>query len=218
MAIGAFPPVEEADEDGVLCVGGDLEVESLVLAYSQGIFPWPISQRFPLVWFAPPRRALLFLDELRVSRSLRRAQKDSPFQFSLDERFDDVITECAQSKNRKQSGATWITPDMVRAYRSLHRAGYCHSVEAIHDGLLVGGLYGVSLGGMFAGESMFYREPNASKLALLFLLEHLRARGAKWIDCQQLTPLFGSLGAREVPREEFRELLATALRGGPLFG
>lgn len=213
MAILEFPPVDRADEHGLLAVGGDLEPESLLLAYRSGIFPWPVEGYGPITWFAPPRRALLFLDELHTPRSLAKARRKASFTYDLDRNFGEVIRGCSEA--RKIS--TWIRPDMARAYQALFDRGYAHSVEAHVEGTVVGGLYGVSIGAMFAGESMFYRKPNASKLALLHLVELLRTRGAEWIDCQMLTPTLEQFGAREVSREEFMELLADAVNRPPIF-
>lgn len=210
MAISNFPPVEYADEYGLLAVGGDLEVESLLCAYRSGVFPWPLLGGEDIPWFAPPKRALLFIDEYRVPRSLRKIIDQQIFDVVVDRDTPAVIRECAVSTKRKDSGATWITTEMIEAYTALYRAGYCHSVESYIGERLVGGLYGVSIGGMFAGESMFYLEPNASKVAFHHLVELLKAEGAKWIDCQQLTPLLKSFGAREVPRSEFMRLLEPA--------
>ncbi len=212
-----FPPVDQADEDGILCVGGDLEVDSLLLAYRSGIFPWPVSAHYPLVWFAPPRRALLFLNEVHIPKSLRKLRKAN-CTFSVDRSFPEVIRACAAAKNRRLGPGTWITPEMVSGYIELHRRGWCHSFECWIDGALAGGLYGVSIGKMFAGESMFYHTPNASKLALWYLTEWLSERGAEWIDCQQVTPLLKSFGARTVTREHFGKLLGDAVNAEkPLF-
>ena len=217
MTVEAFPPVELADEDGILCIGGDLEVESLLLAYSSGIFPWPISKDTPLVWFSPPKRALLFLDRVKISRSLRRERAKDGYSFKIDSAFEQVMRCCAVSKNRKLGHSTWITAEMRKGYIALHRAGWCHSVECFYEGELAGGLYGVSIGGMFAGESMFYLKPNASKLALWHLIEYLRERNVGWIDCQQLTPLLRGFGAEEVERPEFIALLQTAIQRPRVF-
>ncbi|MFN8391729.1 MAG: leucyl/phenylalanyl-tRNA--protein transferase [Bdellovibrionota bacterium] len=214
MTISAFPPVDDADEDGLLCVGGDLEVDSLLLAYRSGIFPWPVSTDCPLVWFAPPTRAVLFLDQVHISRSLMRARERSGFTFSIDSQCENVIRNCARSKNRGKQRGTWIIPQMIKAYSALHRAGWCHSVECLDGDRLVGGLYGVSIGDMFAGESMFYLEPNASKLALWHLITHLQERNVPWLDCQQLTPLLASFGAVEIPRKQFMGLLGEAVTTG----
>lgn len=206
MVVEAFPPVDAADDNGFLCVGGDLEVPSLLLAYRSGIFPWPISREYPITWFAPKKRAVLFLNDLHLSASLKKEVKRNRFQFRIDSNFRAVIEACAEEREM-----TWITPEMVEAYTAFHHAGYAHSVEGFFQGELVGGLYGVSIQGMYAGESMFHRVSNVSKLALVFLIEYLQERGVEWIDCQQLTPLFKSLGAVEVWREEFLVMLREAL-------
>lgn len=212
MVIERFPPVERADEYGLLAAGGDLEVESLLLAYRSGIFPWPIYED-TLTWFAPPRRAVLKLSEFHISKSLAKARKITPLSFTIDRKFSEVITGCREASNRHASAGTWISDEIVAGYSELHRAGYCHSIEANHGDNLVGGLYGVSLGKMFCGESMFYREPNASKLALCFLVDHLRSQGVTWIDCQVMTPLFKTFGAREITRNAFMKLLQESLSG-----
>lgn len=204
-----FPPVEAADEDGFLCWGGFLSPLTLRLAYCNGIFPWP-HRGAPLLWFAPPRRALLFCDELHLGSRLRRALRANPFEIRVDTVFGEVMRGCAQPRNG-ESG-TWINAEMLRAYGQLHEMGHAHSVEAWRDGQLVGGLYGVSFGAYFCGESMFFRESNASKAALIWLVEHLKARGASWLDCQMMTPHFAEFGAREVERSEFMRLLKVELR------
>jgi leucyl/phenylalanyl-tRNA--protein transferase len=192
-----------------------LEVQSLLLAYRSGIFPWPISEEFPLTWFSPPERALLFLSEYRPSKSFQKFLKKTPFTVRIDTCFSEVIRRC--SEERRKHRGTWITEAMIEAYGALHRAGAAHSFECFHGERLVGGLYGVAIGGAFAGESMFHLEANASKLALHSLILTLRERGALWIDCQMLTPLLESVGAREVPRAEYLSLLAEALTRPPLF-
>ncbi len=210
MVVRCFPPLSHADESGLLAIGGDCEVESLLLAYRHGIFPWPFDDRI-LAWFSPPQRAVLFLDDFHVPQSLAKARKNSIWKFTIDRQFEKVIKECSKSKNRKPQRGTWITRTIVDGFIRFHRAGYAHSVECWDDDRLIGGLYGVSIGGMFAGESMFYLETNASKLCLCFLIDYLRERGVEWIDCQQLTPTFASFGAREIPREKFVALLDRAL-------
>jgi len=207
MVIAQFPPLETADEYGLLAIGGDLDVESLLLAYRSGIFPWPVDSR-TLAWFTPPERTLLFLDEFRISRSLEKERRKTTLRFGFDAHFPAVIHACAELKNRKMQSGTWIIPQMIEAYIELWKAGYAHSIEA-HDGdKLVGGLYGVSIGGMFAGESMFYRQPNASKLCMCHLVSYLKEQGVEWIDCQVMTPFLKSLGAREVERRKFIKMLA----------
>ena len=215
-AILEFPPVSRADSSGLLCVGGDVEVESLVLAYRSGIFPWPLDEQ-TLAWFAPPRRCILKFDKFHIARSLQKFRRQTALRCTVNRDFEGVIRACAELKNRGEQDGTWITSWMIDAYIELHRAGHAHSVECYDGTRLVGGVYGVGIGAFFAGESMFYREPNASKLALWYLTEWLREQGAEWIDCQQLTPLLKSFGAREVSRAEFMELLRTAVESPPLF-
>lgn len=210
MAVLEFPPVELADENGFLAIGGDLEVPSLVLAYRSGIFPWPIPGVEEITWFAPPRRAVLFLDKFHVSRSLNKVRSSRKFEVKIDANTPAVIQSCASSEHRLLGNATWITAEMIEGYSQLAVAGYCHSVESYLHQRLVGGLYGVAIGAMFAGESMFYTESEASKIAFLSLVEHLSARGCWWIDCQQLTPMFEQFGAEEISRDDFMELLQEA--------
>lgn len=209
-----FPPVELADEDGLLCVGGNLNSETLYSAYHQGIFPWPFSERAPLVWFAPPRRGVLFLEEAHIPKSVQKMLRNTKYQCRIDTNFDQVIRCCAATR-----GDTWITPAMISAYNQLHAQGIAHSVEAYLDGELAGGLYGVSWGKYFCGESMFHLRSGASKAALVHLLRHLQERGARWLDIQNISPLFELFGAREIPREQFMELLQDAIQApGSLFG
>lgn len=193
-------------------MGEDLRVETLREAYRKGIFPWP-HEGVPLPWFSPRRRAVIFFDELQVGRSLRKASNRSPFTFTIDKAFREVILGCARARRPEQDG-TWIGPHMITAYVRLHEAGDAHSVEAWAGEELAGGLYGVDAGGVFTGESMFHVRPNASKLALLFLIEHLRTRGAEFIDCQVMTPHMEALGAREITRGRFLDMLAHAQASG----
>ena len=209
-----FPPVESADDDGVVAIGGDLHPEMLREAYRNGIFPWPVED-LPLLWFAPPRRALLFLDEFHISRRLARQLRSEPFEIRFDTNFAAVIRACAAA--RVDAEGTWITDDMIEAYIRLHELGEAHSVEAWRDGELAGGLYGVSWRGYFAGESMFHHATGASKAALVGLVERLRERDCPWIDVQMMTPIFASFGAREVSRTEFMGLLREALEEKAVF-
>jgi leucyl/phenylalanyl-tRNA--protein transferase len=210
VAIRAFPPLARADSDGLLAIGGDLEPESLLLAYTNGIFPWPFDEDV-LSWFAPPERAVLFFDEFHVPRRTRDFLKKSPFNCRANERFSDVIRACAESPHRKNQVGTWITENIIDAYTELHRRGFCLSFEAYEGDKLVGGLYGVRLGNFFAAESSFYLASGASKAAMCFMVETLRGEGISWVDCQVLTPFSQSFGAREIPRAEFMELLGEAL-------
>jgi leucyl/phenylalanyl-tRNA--protein transferase len=209
MTITAFPPVETADDDGLLAIGGDLEVESLLLAYRSGIFPWPINEGI-LAWFAPPERAVIFLDEFHIPRRLQRELTRTQFSSRIDTNFTEVISRCAEVKNRGEQDSTWITPDIIEAYSELFTLGVAHSFETYHNDVLVGGLYGVRIGRFFAAESSFYRMTNASKVAMITLVEYLKKEGISWFDCQVLTPFSESFGAREIPRSDFMKLLGEA--------
>jgi leucyl/phenylalanyl-tRNA--protein transferase len=216
VPIRAFPDPRSADRDGIVAIGGDLHPESLLLAYRQGIFPWPVAG-LPMLWVCPAERAILEFAALHVPRSLQRAQRQSRLRFTVDVAFSSVIRACARAPRPGQEG-TWITRAIETAYVRLHRLGIAHSVEAWSDGALVGGIYGVDIDGAFAAESMFYLQANASKLALLHLVEHLAARGLDWLDIQVLTPHLARLGARNITRHEFLERLPrTRARGLQLF-
>lgn len=194
-------------------MGEDLRIDTLREAYRKGIFPWP-HDGLPLPWFSPRRRAVIVFDELHVGRSLRKAAKRAPFTFTIDRDFRSVIRACSLAERPDQDG-TWIAPAIITAYTRLHAAGDAHSVEAWdRNGALAGGLYGVDAGGVFTGESMFHTQSDASKLALLFLIDHLRARGATFLDCQVMTPHMEVLGAREISRARFLDLLAEAQAKG----
>lgn len=217
MAIIQFPDPRTASPEGIVAIGGDLHPESVIAAYRQGIFPWPV-EKLPLLWFCPAERGVLEFAALHLPRSLRRARRTVPYTFTIDRDFAGVIRGCAETPRPNQHG-TWITPAVIAAYSRLHGMGVAHSVEAWADGQLVGGAYGVDVDGAFAAESMFYRLPNASKLALLHLVGHLRGRGLEWIDVQTLTPHMARLGAELVPRERFlARLHHTRARGLRLFG
>jgi leucyl/phenylalanyl-tRNA--protein transferase len=210
-----FPPVDLADETGLLDIGHNLETATLLDAYRSGIFPWPV-EGYPLLWFAPPERAVLFFDEFHVSKSLRKQMRTQKYCVRVDSCFDRVIRACAAP--REYECETWILPQMIKAYNRLHRAGWAHSVEVFFDGELVGGLYGMAIGKYFAGESMFHTQSGASKIALVHLVEHLKSRGTTWIDVQMPTPLFESFGARCIPREQFMEMMREAqAQPRPLF-
>ncbi len=182
--------------------GGELSVENLRNAYRQGIFPWHIDG-LPLPWFCPEHRAVLEFSELHIPRTLRKEWQKANFTFTIDKSFRQVIENCAKTTRSGEVG-TWITADFIRSYCKFHEAGDAHSVEVWDSsGNLVGGLYGVDAGGVFCGESMFFLRPNASKLALLFLIEHLKISGATWLDTQVMTPHFKIFGAKEITRAEF---------------
>ena len=192
----------------IVCFGGRLTIENLRNAYRKGIFPWTI-EGLPLPWFCPEKRAILEFSELHVPKSLRRIQKNNPFTFTIDKAFRQVIAMCGKIKRAHEEG-TWITRDFVESYTELHREGEAHSVEVWENEELVGGLYGVDAGGVFVGESMFHLVPNTSKLALLFLIEHLNQRGSTWLDAQVMTPHMKALGAKEIRRAQFLEKLERA--------
>jgi leucyl/phenylalanyl-tRNA--protein transferase len=203
-----FPPVELAD-DGLLAVGGDLRPERLLLAYSQGIFPW-YGKNLPILWHSPDPRIVLYPDELIVNRTLRKQIKRKPFTLKLDTAFGEVLSGCADVPRPGQQG-TWLIPEMITAYTRMHELGFAHSAEAWDGDRLVGGLYGVALGGCFYGESMFAHAPDASKIAFVALIAQLVAWGTTVIDCQVHTEHLERFGAREVPREEFLDKLRDAL-------
>jgi leucyl/phenylalanyl-tRNA--protein transferase len=205
-----FPPVEAADADGLLGVGGQLTVQWLQAAYERGIFPWPIcvGGGHILAWFSPDPRAVLELTRLHVSRRLRRRLRSPVYRVTFDTAFEQVIAACAEP--RSDDDGTWITPGLRRAYVQLHKAGFAHSVEVWRGEQLVGGLYGVALGGAFSAESMFHRETDTSKMALVRLVEHLRERGFVLLDIQQMSPHLAQLGATEIPRRDFLLRLAAA--------
>ena len=206
-----FPPVERAlrEPNGLLAAGADLSPERLVDAYRHGIFPW-FGEDDPLLWWSPDPRMVLFLRDLRVSRSLRRTMKSGQFSVTLDRAFRLVMAGCAEP--RADAAGTWITDEMVDAYGGLADRGIAHSVETWADGRLVGGLYGVAIGRMFYGESMFSRQTDASKVALVALTRQLERWGFEMIDCQMSTGHLASLGAREVPRAEFLERMRKLAR------
>jgi leucyl/phenylalanyl-tRNA--protein transferase len=207
----SFPPVAKAlkTPNGLLCAGGDLSPDRILAAYARGIFPW-YSEGDPILWWSPDPRMVLFPEELKVSRSLRRVVARGIFETRMDSAFPEVIRACASPRGG-QAG-TWIVPEMVAAYIRLHELGFAHSVESWKDGELVGGLYGLGLGPVFFGESMFSREPDASKVALVALVERLREHDCRVIDCQQATAHLASLGAREIPRKTFAQLLEESIQ------
>ncbi len=203
-----FPDPELAHDSGLLAVGGDLSPERLLLAYRLGIFPW-YSEGEPILWHAPPVRCVLDPAQIRLGRSVRKALRRADYQLTLDQAFERVIDACAEIERPDQDG-TWITDEMRDAYIALHERGFAHSVESWRDGELVGGVYGVSLGGAFFGESMFASAPDASKVAFVALCRQLERWGFPLVDCQVETPLLRSFGASLVPRAVFRDLLRYA--------
>jgi|SRR5690606_27953756 len=198
-----FPHPSLADDNGLLAVGGDLHVERLLLAYQHGIFPW-FSEETPILWYAPHERFVLLPQELRIKKSMRQLIRKGVYNITHDTAFAEVIEHCASIKRRDQEG-TWITNDMQEAYVRLHQLGYAHSIETYNDkGILIGGLYGIQIGRIFCGESMFSLAPNASKLALIHLCQHFNL---ELIDCQIHSDHLASLGAKLIPATTYYELL-----------
>lgn len=213
-----FPPLATAlsEPNGLLAVGGDLAPERLLAAYRRGIFPW-YSPGEPILWWSPDPRMVLFPAEFKVSRSLGRTLRRGGYEVRLDMAFAQVIAACAQTPRRGQHG-TWIVPEMQAAYRRLHELGLAHSVETWVDGELVGGLYGIALGRMFYGESMFSWRSDASKIAVAHLARYLERLGFGMVDCQMHTAHLASLGAREIPRDDFIARLDALVAAGPAPG
>ena len=208
-----FPPAEHASREGLLAVGGDLQPGRLLEAYRCGIFPW-YNEGQPILWWSPDPRAVLLPPALKISRSLRRTLRSGKFRVTIDTRFDDVIRACAGPRRGNADGGTWITNAMRDAYIQLHRLGYAHSFESWDDNELVGGLYGVALGGAFFGESMFSRASDASKVALVYSVRQLQRWGYTLIDCQLPSPHLARMGAQPIARKDYLALLRAALNLG----
>ncbi len=199
-----FPPPQLASKEGIIAIGGDLDIDRLLLAYQTGVFPW-YAEGEPIMWWSPDPRLVLFPDEIRISRTLKKVLRKNQFRVTMDTGFERVISECAGTRHDEEG--TWIVDDMIDAYINLHRAGYAHSVEVWQDENLAGGLYGVSLGGTFFGESMFTNISNASSVGLVKLIEYLKSISINLIDCQVKTDHLIRFGAREIPRSRFLKLL-----------
>lgn len=200
-----FPPVDQANRDGILAIGGNLSPERLLLAYKSGIFPW-FEDGEPIMWWSPNPRMVLFLDELIVSKSMRNILNRNSFKVTFNKNFRDVISNCQNIERDGQNG-TWITNEMIEAYCKLHELGIAKSVEVWQDEVLVGGLYGIDLGHIFCGESMFSKVSNASKVAFIALVNQLKVANYKLLDCQVYNPHLESLGCREIDRIDFMEIL-----------
>ncbi|MBV1872287.1 MAG: leucyl/phenylalanyl-tRNA--protein transferase [Gammaproteobacteria bacterium] len=201
-----FPPIDSAmtEPNGLLAAGGDLSAERLIAAYKQGIFPW-YEEDQPILWWCPSPRSVLFPAELKISKSLAKTLRQNRFDVRVDTCFEDVIRHCAAP--REEGGGTWITEDMIQAYCHLHRLGVAHSVETWQNGELVGGLYGISIGCIFFGESMFSTRANASKVAFVHIVRHLHEAGFPIIDCQVANPHLESLGATDIPLRYFKQIV-----------
>ncbi len=200
-----FPAVDTADEDGLLAFGGDLGIERLLEAYRNGIFPW-YSENEPICWWSPDPRFVLFPEKLHISKSMQQVLNSNQFRFTINKSFEQVINNCSNIK-RADGNGTWINHEMIKAYIDLHKLGYAMSAEAWKDGELVGGLYGIKMGNLFFGESMFSKNSNASKFAFIKLVQQFKEEGIKLIDCQLHTNHLESLGAEMIPRKRFIEIL-----------
>ncbi|WP_371372250.1 leucyl/phenylalanyl-tRNA--protein transferase [Thalassotalea aquiviva] len=198
----AFPHPEHAlqEPNGLLAIGGDLSSARLIRAYRQGIFPW-YSDHDPILWWSPDPRAIIYCQQIRVNKTLKKFVKKSPYHITINQAFEQVINNCSDAPFRNDD--TWILPEMLNAYLELHKLGIAHSIEVWEQGHLVGGLYGVAINGAFSGESMFYRKPNASKIALLALCQHLQTINIELIDCQLQNPFLQSMGAIEISRADY---------------
>ncbi len=205
-----FPPAWLARSDGLLCIGGDLSCDRLLLAYQNGIFPW-FSENEPILWWSPDPRLVLFPSQIKISRSLRKTIRKNRFHITIDQAFHQTIHACARPRKDPDEG-TWLVDEMKAAYIDLHQKGVAHSVETWHQERLVGGLYGVSIGGAFFGESMFSFETDASKLALVALARHLTHHGFDIIDCQVTTDHLCQMGAIEISRHRFLDILSRSIR------
>ena len=201
-----FPSPEQASDEGIVAVGGDLKPERVMLAYRKGIFPWFESDDF-LLWWSPDPRMVLFPDQVKISKSMRAVLRKKQFEVTFNKAFDDVVEACAKVKRFGQNG-TWITPGLMEVYSTLHTQGHAHSVEVWEEGVLVGGLYDIDLGTVFCGESMFSKANNASKVALISLAKELKKNKYELIDCQVPTQHLASMGAESIPRSEFLTYLS----------
>ena len=211
-----FPPPQLASEEGLLAVGGDLSQKRLLLAYRMGIFPW-FSNNEPILWWSPDPRLVLYPHEFKISKTIKKIIKKDVFKVTMDLAFNEVINQCAHVRLKKNQG-TWIVKDMIDAYCNLHESGFAHSVEVWQGGDLAGGLYGVSLGKCFFGESMFTRVSNASNIGLVKLVEHLKKLSFDMIDCQVATEHLTRFGARQIPRIRFLNQLEKSLKAPTIKG
>ena len=202
-----FPSVESADEDGLLAIGGDLEVDTLITAYQHGIFPWPVSLDLPLAWFSPNPRGILFAEKIHVSKSFSKFLKKNTFKVTFNQAFSQVIKLCAISSRKNQS-STWITSDIIDGYEKLFKADLAYSVEVWNDDNLIAGLYGVCMGNFVSGESMFTKEDNASKLALYSLMVRLKEKKVTWLDTQMVTSVVEGFGGMYISRPEFLQMIS----------
>ncbi|MDZ4662291.1 MAG: leucyl/phenylalanyl-tRNA--protein transferase [Pseudomonadota bacterium] len=212
-----FPDPSLADENGILALGGNFEVETLQLAYSKGIFPWPQAGH-TFLWFSPKNRGVILFKDFHVPKSLKKEMKKGAYRFTFNRAFEQVIKYCAISPRKTEAGlelGTWITPEIITAYLDFHKTGFAHSLECWHGDELVGGLYGVWVSGVFMGESMFFLKPNTSKMCVVKLAEFLMSKGHEWMDTQMVTPVVKLLGGKYISRTRFLCLLSEAQRKFP---
>jgi leucyl/phenylalanyl-tRNA--protein transferase len=205
-----FPPIESASPEGLLAIGGNLDTETLLTAYSQGIFPWPISKESPLTWFSPDPRGIVYVEDFHISKSFTKFLKNNSLEVRFNTNFEEVLNNCA-STVRKHEAGTWITQEILDGYINLFNAGYAYSVEVYNSKNLVGGLYGVTIGNFISGESMFHKESSASKLALYALISVLKHNNIEWLDTQMVTPVIESMGGTEVDRDIFLDELSKVI-------
>ncbi len=210
MPVIVFPPIESASDEGLLAIGGNLDNETLLAAYTQGIFPWPVSKETPLTWFSPDPRGLLYIENFHTSKSFLKFLKKNPFKVKFNSDFRSVIEKCCLI-DRKHEEGTWITNEIINAYHSFFDDGHAYSVEVYQNEKLVGGLYGVIIGEYISGESMFFEETNASKVALHALVQVLKSNQIKWLDTQMVTPVIQSMGGEYCDRKDFIELLSKSI-------
>jgi len=208
------PRILPDDSDGLIYIGGNLELATLLKAYRSGIFPWPLDSQYPLFWFCPQPRGVIDFKDLHVPKSLAKLRRQNKFRFTFNQAFTRVMQACSDQPRPGQEG-TWIIPELLPAYNRLHEAGYAHSIECWQGPQLVGGLYGIFVDGVFSGESMFHLAPNASKLCLIEMAEALQAKGITWMDIQMLTPVTESLGGHYLTRSQFLDRLDLAHQGQP---
>ena len=197
-----FPSVDNANEDGLLAVGGSLDSETLITAYKNGIFPWPVEDGYPMTWFAPNPRGIIDLEEFKVSKSLTKFLKNTNYKVVFNYDFEQVITRCSVIKRKHETG-TWIYQDIINAYTELFNKGLAYTVAVFQDEQIIGGLYGVCIGEVISGESMFHKKDNASKVALVYLIQKLKEKNIKFIDTQMVTPVIESFGGKSIERTEF---------------
>ncbi len=200
-----FPNPEHTTPEGILAMGGDLDPQTLKQAYTNGIFPWP-HPGYPLLWFCPPERGVLFLDKFKIPKSTKRKIRQDVFEVTRNKDFNQVIENCSKVPRSEESG-TWILPEMIEAYKNLFKRGEALSFEAWEEGELAGGLYGVLFDGVFSGESMFFKKSEASKVCLVKAVEYLLSQGHEWIDIQMVTPLLEKMGGEYIPRKQFLIML-----------